>query len=94
MSAGPLREASDDAQLVGKGVEFELPPTRPTDRLDNAIDLLEQVMPDMSVLGALMLLLFAYLVASGSNLGATEEVLGAMNDAAAAASASGNYVAF
>ncbi len=58
----------------------------PSNRL---LDALERVLPDMPMMGVFMLLLWAYLIATGSNFGATDDVLDALQAASEAAAANG-----
>jgi hypothetical protein len=66
----------------------EVPPS------NAVIDALERVLPDMPALGALMLLLFIYLACTGSDFGASSDVLGAMQESSDAATQSIGYVPF
>lgn len=67
---------------------------RKPDWLDYVIDRLEPVMPDMSVLGAVMLMFVVYLAMTGSDFGCNEDTLNAMQQAQEAASNEIGYVPF
>ena len=64
--------AGDSQGVMAQAFEDDLSvPTRPKDRLDRAIDVLERVMPDLPMLGAMLLLLVVCLVSSGRNFGSS-----------------------
>lgn len=75
-------------------VDGDVASSRQKDALDRTIDVLERVMPDLSMLGLAMVLVVLYLTASGSDFGASEDVLAAQQEAADAASAAPGYVPF
>ena len=58
------------------------------------LDALERVLPDLPMLGALMVLFVVYLACTGAGLGASNEVLAAMQEADDAAAQAIGYVPF
>jgi len=69
-------------------------PIRVNDPLDRFCDACERVMPDLSMLGAMLLLVLAALAATDTTFDVSDEVLGPMSDAANAASDAGVIAAY
>lgn len=78
------REAVDESA----DQSAEMPPS------NRFIDALARVMPDLPMLGALMLLLVVYLAASGSDFGASQECFDALHEAQSAAASAGAIAPF
>ena len=65
---------------------------RKPDSLDLVVAYLERVMPDMSVLGAVLLMFILYLAVTGSDFGINEDTLNALQQAREATANELGYV--
>jgi hypothetical protein len=86
----PIEGAGQASHGVSAPIDqtAEMPPSWPW------LDALERVLPDLSMLGAAMLVYVVYLLCSGSGFGATSDVLAAMQEADDAAAQAIGYVPF